>query len=351
MDFIHIADVHLGLTPDATKPWSEKRAEEIWETFKRVIIKCNEKHIDLLLIAGDLFHRQPLKKELKEVDYLFSTLKKTKVVLIAGNHDYVKNSSYYNDFVWSQNVTMLIEDEIGQVYFPDINTKVWGFSYHNYEITNPKYDDLRIEDHSCTNILLAHGGDERHVPIDFRKLTTAGFDYVALGHIHKPDLKMQECIAYAGSLEPTDKNDVGVHGFVMGQISQGITQFKFVPFACREYVSLRIKLTPATVTGALVDRVTEAIDTYGREHIYKIYLEGSYDPDVPIDHKRLELAGNIIEIKDESVPKYNIELLKQEHKDDVVGMYIQSFLSEPLTECRKKALYYGIHAMLSQLNK
>ena len=33
MKFIHIADVHLGVVPDAGKSWSEKRAADIWTTF------------------------------------------------------------------------------------------------------------------------------------------------------------------------------------------------------------------------------------------------------------------------------------------------------------------------------
>ena len=31
MRFIHIADVHLGMQPDAGFPWSEERGEAIWE--------------------------------------------------------------------------------------------------------------------------------------------------------------------------------------------------------------------------------------------------------------------------------------------------------------------------------
>ena len=30
MNFIHIADVHLGAQPDSTMPWGRKRADEIW---------------------------------------------------------------------------------------------------------------------------------------------------------------------------------------------------------------------------------------------------------------------------------------------------------------------------------
>ena len=33
---------------------------EIWETFRRVIAGIRKNPVDLLFIAGDLFHRQPL---------------------------------------------------------------------------------------------------------------------------------------------------------------------------------------------------------------------------------------------------------------------------------------------------
>ena len=68
MRFIHLADVHLGAVPDRGCPWSDKRENEIWETFRRVIAGIRENPVDLLFIAGDLFHRQPLPYELKEVN-------------------------------------------------------------------------------------------------------------------------------------------------------------------------------------------------------------------------------------------------------------------------------------------
>lgn len=71
MRFIHLADVHLGAAPDAGYPWCGRRENEIWETFQKVIEDVREKHIQLLLICGDLFHRQPLRKEVRDVNYLF----------------------------------------------------------------------------------------------------------------------------------------------------------------------------------------------------------------------------------------------------------------------------------------
>lgn len=42
MKFIHIADVHLGVVPDAGKSWSEKRAADIWTTFTEDICGCKK---------------------------------------------------------------------------------------------------------------------------------------------------------------------------------------------------------------------------------------------------------------------------------------------------------------------
>ena len=63
MRFFHIADVHLGASPDAGFPWSEERKNEIWDSFCNVIYAVREEKPELLLIAGDLFHRQPLLRE------------------------------------------------------------------------------------------------------------------------------------------------------------------------------------------------------------------------------------------------------------------------------------------------
>ena len=133
MRFIHIADVHLGMQPDAGFPWSEERGEAIWESFRR-IIRLAGRETDFLLIAGDLFQRQPLLRELKEVNDLFASIPETIVVLIAGNHDYVKRESFYRGFDWADNVVMLLSPEPECVEVPKKRTAVYGCSYDKKEI-------------------------------------------------------------------------------------------------------------------------------------------------------------------------------------------------------------------------
>lgn len=74
------------------------------------------------------------------------------------------------------------------------------------------------EKRGIASILLAHGGDEKHIPFRKNELLKLGYDYIALGHIHLPAELAKDRMYYAGSLEPTDKNDTGKHGYIKGEI-------------------------------------------------------------------------------------------------------------------------------------
>ena len=166
MRFIHTADIHLGAAPDGGRLYDGVREREIWDTFARLLKVCEQEQADVLFIAGDLFHRQPLMRELKEVNALFSALTRTKVVLIAGNHDWVNKDSCYRRFSWNENVYPLMEERQGRVVLEELQLAVYGFGYEHREITEPLYDHWAAPGEYPYEILLAHGGDSRHVPIN-----------------------------------------------------------------------------------------------------------------------------------------------------------------------------------------
>ena len=183
MKFIHVSYLHLGIKPDEGKPWSEKRAQDIWDSFAEVIGAAVELKPDFLLISGDLFHAQPLKKELREVNYLFSRIPQTKIILMAGNHDYLRTKSYYLTMEWEENVYFFRQEEPGHFDFEEENVSIYGLSYWHREIGEPVYDSIIPEDLSKINILLVHGGDPQHIPYHPKHILENGFDYIAAGHI------------------------------------------------------------------------------------------------------------------------------------------------------------------------
>lgn len=345
MRFIHLADVHLGAAPDAGYPWCGRRENEIWETFQKVIEDVREKHIQLLLIAGDLFHRQPLRKELRDVNYLFSTIPKTKVVLIAGNHDYLKDNSYYKTFQWCDNVICLFGETCDAVYLKELNAYVYGLSYYSQEIMKPYYDKLRPLKKDACHILLAHGGDARHIPINRKQLEGAGFDYIALGHIHKPQIIRTNAIAYSGSLEPLDRTETGPHGYILGEYMEGKVQIAFCPCSKRQYISLEVQVDRDTTQLSLEDTIQEGINQQGMDNLYHIELVGRRDGDTTFYPKRIESLGNILEVRDLTEPDYDFDKLKEQYRGTLIGEFIDYF-PEERTSLETKALYYGVQALL-----
>lgn len=346
MRFIHLADVHLGAVPDKGCPWSSEREEEIWETFRRVIAVIRNSPVDLLFIAGDLFHRQPLLRELKEVNYLFSTIPDTKIFLMAGNHDYLKDNSFYRGFAWEPNVVFFEKETVTCIKDKDRQVYVYGMSYHRQEIKENIYDYVRPVQEPGFHVLLAHGGDEKHIPIDLKTIETSGFDYVALGHIHKPQILIKDKVAYAGALEPIDRNDLGDHGYVEGRYENGKVKIRFVPFACRSYQQLLMTLREDSTQFSLEEMMKTDIMKRGGRNIYRVILRGVRSPEFLVMTEKLKILGNITEVLDESHPAYDFEELQQQYKGTLIGDYIEYFMSKNRTPVEEKALYYGLQALL-----
>lgn len=346
MNFVHIADVHLGAQPEAGTAYSAGRPQELWDTFSRVIEYCETEKVDILLVAGDLFHRQPLLRELKEVNYLFSTLTYTQVVFIAGNHDYVKKDAFYRTFQWNSNVHPLLGREIGYVNIPESDLVVYGASYQTREIRE-ELPSIKAPGRAAFEILLLHGGDEKHLPMKREVLENSGFSYIALGHIHKPQALVKGIAFYPGALEPVDKNDTGRHGFLRGQFTGHGVRTEFIPFAKREYLHLPIQVDDSTTNGSLKNLIKETIEETGVENIYKFILQGYRDPDVVFDTEYMDICGNILEIVDETKLAFNYERLYEENKDNLIGRFIAEFRGCEEGSVEYQALQEGVWALLN----
>lgn len=344
MKFIHMADVHLGMMPEDKKGFGSIRKKEIEETFDRVLFEARKEQVDVILIAGDLYHRPPLMEELKELNARFERLAPIKVVFIAGNHDCILENSPYERFPFADNVIFLKEKEMQSVYVEEYDTTFWGFSYHTKEIGEPLYDEVRPQGEGY-HILLAHGGDETHIPINYEKLKWAGFDYVALGHIHKPQVIVQDFMNYPGSLEPLDHTEKGAHGYFLGEITEEGQQVKFVKFAKRSYEQLNVQIEENETLYNISGRIQEEIESRGRENFYEIYLMGYTPLAGKIRLDSLEQDYFITEIIDKTKRNYDIDKLYEENRENILGKFIERMrqLDDPVA---KEAMELGIEALL-----
>ncbi len=70
------------------------------------------------------------------------------------------------------------------------------------------------------------------------------------------------------------------------------------------------------------------------------------NPDTRINIERLKDKYRILETYDYTDPKYDFDKLYAEHSSDLIGFYITKLNKKDSSEAEKKALFYGIDALL-----
>lgn len=220
MKFVHIADLHFDIpfTTLETRKLSEQRRLEQRNAFKKIIEYIKENKIPYLFICGDLYEHEYIKKSTIEyINKLFETIPETKIYITPGNHDPYIKDSYYANYEWASNVK-IFKEEIEKI--EEENLCIYAYGFEDFYMKKSKEEQIEIEDKSKINILLTHGmldGNKNeemlYNPISKTKLKSLGFDYVALGHIHKISYKdePEQNIVYPGSLISFGFDELGKH--------------------------------------------------------------------------------------------------------------------------------------------
>lgn len=360
MKFLHAGDVHLGAEPESGTGLGPVRRGELWDAFRDIIEICEREQVELLLLPGDLFHGQPLLREVKEVDYLFRRLSRTRVVMCAGNHDCLLPSSHYYDVTFPEHVTFLMDDRADSVYLPEVNTEVFGLSYETKQISEPRYDSLHVNNPEHINILLAHGNilcNDKSIPIHRGVMEAAGFDYVALGHLHNR-FEISDRMAYSGSLEPLNRGETGAKGYIIGEIKKegagpSEVRWKFVPHARREYVPLEFEVTVESTELSLCSELFSTMRDRGLMHMYLVTLTGIRAREVVWNTESIlavlnKRGANVIDLNDETMPDFRIDRLREEQEDTLVGRFIRQMDEIEDRELGDMALQYGLQALLAR---
>lgn len=349
LSILHASDLHLGVRPDPAMPWCEVRSQEITDSFRRFVRQVSQKKPDLLLLTGDLFHMPPSLTQLREMAALLETIPDTKVVLCAGNHDYISRNSGWLQISWPSNVTALTGRKLIRAVFPELDAAVYGLSYYSRQTAADLYADAKPFGQERYHILLAHGGDAQHSPFRADALAEAGFDYIACGHIHKPGILIPGRAAYAGALEPIDRNDTGPHGYLDVHLAAGTpAEISFVPFAARSYRDLKIDAGQYGTAEEIRIQTEKEIRTLGTENFYRIILCGKRKPgNRRLSQEFFSGIGNITEVRDETADERDFEALEKSYEGTVLGDYIRTLRSssDPAAE---RALEIGIDAFLGR---
>ena len=333
MKFVHIADMHFD-SPFSTLSdkgnLGEKRRIQQREIFKKVIEYIKENDIEYFFISGDLYEHQYIKKSTIEyINNLFKEIENTQIFISPGNHDpYLKNS-YYNNFEWNKNVK-IYNSQIEKVEFENVD--IYGYGFDDFYCSETNLEGTEIENPEKINILIMHGTldgakleDKQYNSISQKMLEEKGFDYVALGHIHKNNFSKTGRVIYPGSTISLGFDELGEHGMVVGEISKFQNKIKFIKLDNVEYVEEKINCSNINSIEELVETINEI--EINENKLYKIILIGKRNFEINIYNLyKYELNEKIIKIKDKTKPNYDIENISKENT--LRGLFVKEIIAE-----------------------
>ncbi len=316
MKFVHIADLHLDspftTISDRADLGMQRRLEQR-EALKKVVEFIKENEIEYLFISGDLYEQEYIREStIKYVNDLFKKIPKTKIYIIPGNHDpYIKNS-YYALFNWNNNVKIFTQN-VEKIENEEVD--IYGFGFNNFEMRENQLENIKIENNNKINILITHGDiiDSIYNPMNINLLKNKGFDYVALGHVHKRDDSTN--IVYPGSLISLGFDELGKHGMIVGEIINKKLLKKFIPIDNREFIEKEINISDIYSEEELIEKINNEINN--DNNLYKINLIGYRNFPININIKLLK--NNIIKIKNNT--KIKIEI--KENNYTLKGIFIK----------------------------
>lgn len=357
LSFLHIADVHLerpfGGLPVAL---AQQRREERWQTFERAIHLCQQEQIDVMLIAGDLWEDEYSTRTMcQRLAYFFKQVTPTQVIITPGNHDAVYNDSFFQTYIWPPNVHVFKEERLTPFHINHLDLTIWGLGWKRPHITHNILANIDIAFTNPYNILQVHGDttavDSKYLPLNLRDLLQKGFDYLALGHVHKPQLG--DAWGYPGSLEPHDWSEEGDHGAIWGTLSrQGLT-LQPVPLAHRRYYTLQIIVGEDDVAEVVADKVIDWITDRGGNHLYRVRLIGEQPPESQLGRQVTHLcqdAAFYVDIEDHILPAFNLEAIASGAQGQGAALFLSKMnaLKHLSDTQRHLALHYGLQALIRQ---
>lgn len=279
LTFLHAADLHIGAPfrglRALSEEWARRLTEAIPAAWDRVVELAVTRHVDFVVVSGDIF--DSVRASYRDYLRFFEGLNRLDAegipsYLCTGNHDPL--SLWQQDFfALPPTATMLAADRpdfalfekedrplaiIGGRGYPN---KVWSPNENIAEgITRAAairaLGPRAAEAPYAVGVL--HTGltlDPVKAPSNPMELLRAGFDYWALGHIHKRWVNDERAprIAFSGCIQGRDVRETGPRGVNLVTLSPGrLPEVTFVPTASVVWEAVKVDASDCANIPALV---------------------------------------------------------------------------------------------------
>lgn len=239
MKFLHIADLHIGKIVNEFSMLIDQKY-----ILEQIIQIASEEQVTGVFIAGDIYDRSiPPADAVTMLDWFLSTLiqKKIKVFMVSGNHDSAERIGFAHRIL-DENGLYIAGEYKGTIKSISLMEGSQRLNVHLLPFVKPQtvkyYEEHKAEQDKIVNIKTIEEGvitalshlelndSECNILVTHHFVTSGtirpeqsdseielslggiddvdvsvfdGFDYVALGHIHRPQRIGRDTIRYAGS--------------------------------------------------------------------------------------------------------------------------------------------------------
>ena len=355
MRIIHTGDIHIGSPLKNLPPEkAQLRKTEIIDGFRRLCVYAKDNGVTAVLIAGDLLDGNRVTGQVKRQVLAF--IEQASPVLffyVAGNHDGWGLESE----TLPQNLCLFSQDNGVGAYRLNENVTVTGMDAGRFSTEN--FDRLRFPQ-DAFNILVLHGdaySEQSREYIPLQALQNKGIDYLALGHIHIPDVQAKPLdergrYRYCGCLEGRGFDEIGGRGFFLLEIQNGqLVNERFLTLAKRSIVGKRVDITACQTYFDVENAVFGALANENRENLVKIVLCGGYTPDLKKELSVLTARLNerffFARVEDES----RLKISPESFVNDVTerGEFVREALRFNVDEgLREEILEVGLKALAGE---
>ena len=359
MKFVHIADMHFDspfVNLSEKDIMGDLRRLEQRKVFKKIIEYIKENNIKYFFISGDLYEHKYIKQSTIEyINKLFEEIPETNIYIAPGNHDPYTKNSYYNKYNWSKNVK-IFGPKVEKIETQDAN--IYGYGFDDFYCSDSGVENIEIEQTEKPNILIIHGNidgstieDMQYNSMSKKMLEEKGFDYVALGHIHKKDYNTEENqkIVYPGSTISLGFDELGEHGMIVGDVEKNKLEIQFVKLDDKQFTKRELNVDNIYSKEELIEKINEL--KIEENNYVEIILIGNRNFEInKYNLIRYILNNNIIKIKDNTKIAYDLE--KLENENTLKGLFIKEMnkkIKNAETEEEKEIIEKSIEIGLASL--
>ncbi len=262
MRLVHLADLHLDFRQFSKNDATGRNIREgdVMRTFVATVDQVIAMEPDVIVIAGDVFHRiHPSNGSLLDAYTQFKRLTEalpsTPVIMVSGNHDLPRSTAIPCILrLFSDLGIYIVERESMRLTFPSLNLSILGVPDAPGMVRpaldpdpSMKHNVLVLHGEVQGMMSMAHGGGVNATEIKTDEIGPSRWSYIALGHYHVYR-ELAPNMAYSGSLDFTSSDPwsemreasargIPGHGFVERDLETGKQTFHPVP-ASRRFIEL-----------------------------------------------------------------------------------------------------------------